>query len=326
VKGPRRGPSGYALVRKKAGRTSFQTIYDIQRRILELLGGAGRDGPTAGDAGSPRGAVDGLARHDVKIGHAGTLDRFAEGLLVVLFGSYTRLSDYFMASEKTYEATIRFGTETDTLDPEGSVVATGIPPEEPALREAMEAFVGSHEQVPPDYSAVHVDGLRASERMRKGQSVELRPRPVVIREFELISWEPPEARVRIVCTKGTYIRSLARDLALACGSRAHLSELTRLASGPFRLVDAVYPEDLSIGAIRELDSGTSEALGCVVIGLDGPESGKFLAGKPLDSIASFSAAKTDGIFAAFGDSGGFLGICGRESGKLAYRVVTGRGE
>ncbi|MBQ2259610.1 MAG: tRNA pseudouridine(55) synthase TruB [Spirochaetales bacterium] len=172
-----------------------------------------------------------------KVGHAGTLDKFAEGLMIIMIGSATKLNPVFSSFSKKYIATIEFGDETSTLDPEGEVVASAPVPTFEALKAAVDSFIGPQMQVPPLYSALHVDGKRAYEMARSGKEVEMEARPIEIYSIELLSYDGKVARVECHVSKGTYIRSLARDIAIKCGSRAHLIELKRTQVGPFTLDD-----------------------------------------------------------------------------------------
>jgi tRNA pseudouridine55 synthase len=176
-----------------------------------------------------------------KIGHAGTLDPMATGVLILCVGAATRLSEYVMASRKVYRARVHFGVETDTYDAEGAVVA-----EQPAdhlTREAVEAaldpFRGEIEQVPPMYSAIQQGGRRLYDLARAGQDVPREARAVTIFRLDLLAWEPPVATLEVACSPGTYIRSLAHDLGEALGTGAHLAALERAASGRFTVEDAV---------------------------------------------------------------------------------------
>jgi tRNA pseudouridine55 synthase len=164
------------------------------------------------------------------------LDSFAEGLLVVLVGKFTKFNPLFTAFDKLYEADFTFGSETDTLDPTGEPVFAGPVPEAPG--ELAARWIGEQMQVPPDYSAVHVAGRRASDRIRAGQTLELPARPVTIYSLDVLAWSSPVLTVRIHCSKGTYVRSLARDWGRACGSGAYVSRLKRLSVGPFELPHA----------------------------------------------------------------------------------------
>ncbi len=178
------------------------------------------------------------AHRGEKVGHTGTLDKFASGLMLVLTGGATKLNPLFSALDKSYRAEIEFGSETDTLDPEGSVVKTSELPSEKALLSAIEHFNGLfYEQVPPIYSAIHVDGKRAYSEARKGKEVDMPKRGVTIYSLSLESFDGKRCVVHAHVSKGTYIRALARDIALYCGSAAHLTGLRRLTVGPFSLDD-----------------------------------------------------------------------------------------
>lgn len=190
--------------------------------------------------------------HGKKVGHAGTLDKFAQGLLIVLTGAMTKLNPLFSSMDKSYRAEIAFGSETDTLDPEGEVIATADLPSFEQIKEAMKSFSGDILQEPPIYSALHVEGKRASALARKGKEVSLQPRPVRIDNFAAITYEDGILTADVSVSKGTYIRSLARDLGLACSSRAHLVGLTRTSIGPFTL-DEVTTEDHTDEYLSRLD-------------------------------------------------------------------------
>jgi len=174
-----------------------------------------------------------------KAGHTGTLDKFAQGLLLVLVGRGVKLAPLFDNNDKEYTGTIKFGEETDTLDPEGRIIATGRLPSLRDIEEVLPSFMGNILQAPPSYSAVHVNGERAHELARRGVEPEMKKRPVTVYNLELISWTPGEAVINAKVSSGTYIRSLARDIALAAGSRAYLSALTRTSVGKFHINDAV---------------------------------------------------------------------------------------
>jgi tRNA pseudouridine55 synthase len=217
-------PSGLLLLHKQPSLTSFDSLRDVKRVL-----GTG------------------------KAGHTGTLDKFAEGLLLVLTGRALKLSRWFTHCDKQYKGTICFGSETDTLDPEGAVIASAPLPSRDVVEQALPQFTGEILQAPPAYSAIHIDGDRASTLARQGKMPEMQKRPVTIYRLELCSWEPPFARVFVHCSGGTYVRSLARDIALAAGSCAHLSALVRTRVAGFRLEDAVQ-----IKGIRDQGSGNKE--------------------------------------------------------------------
>jgi tRNA pseudouridine55 synthase len=177
----------------------------------------------------------------IKTGHAGTLDPLATGLMIVCTGRATKTIEEFMGLEKEYTATIHLGETTPSFDLETEVdrhFPTGHISEE-MVREVLLKFLGEHNQVPPLHSAKFIDGKRAYEFARKGHDIKLDPVKVLFREIDMISFTLPEVRVRILCSKGTYIRSFARDLGEALESGAYLSELQRTAIGPYRVEDAM---------------------------------------------------------------------------------------
>ena len=180
------------------------------------------------------------------VGHAGTLDPMASGVLVLLVGEATKLSSYLTLDDKEYRATIAFGRSTTTLDAEGDLVEERAVPttllEGPDLEAALAAERVRTEQVPPAFSAISIDGARAHRLARKGKPVDLPPRPVQVRELTLVSREPAAVVVDVAVSKGYYVRSLARDLGERLGVPAHLSALERRASGPYRLDEtATWP-------------------------------------------------------------------------------------
>ncbi|HEY7599798.1 MAG TPA: tRNA pseudouridine(55) synthase TruB [Candidatus Limnocylindrales bacterium] len=220
-------PDGVLLVAKEPGPTSHDIVGLVRR-------------------------LSGVRR----VGHGGTLDPFAAGVLPVFVGQATRLAEYHLGDDKEYRALVAFGARSTTDDLEGELTPTGAPaPGRSAVSEALAAFVGTIEQVPPDYSAVHVGGRRAYELARHGRKPELRPRTVTIHALALSDWDAtdpqrPVATIEVRCSAGTYVRSLARDLGARLGSGAYLGALTRTASGPFRLVDA-HPLDAVRAALAE---------------------------------------------------------------------------
>jgi tRNA pseudouridine55 synthase len=205
-------------------------------------------GPTSHD-------VVGLVRRlsaTKRVGHGGTLDPFASGVLPVFLGKATRLVEYHLGDAKRYRATVCFGASSTTDDLEGALTpAPGAAPSRAAVEAALAGFVGEIDQRPPDYSAIKVAGRRAYALARAGQEVELAARRVTIHALELLAWDAttpgePVAELDVLCSAGTYIRSLARDLGAAVGSAAYLGALRRTASGPFT-VDAAVELD----AVRE---------------------------------------------------------------------------
>jgi tRNA pseudouridine55 synthase len=176
-----------------------------------------------------------------KVGHAGTLDPMATGVLLLCLGQATRVSEYLMAGRKRYRATVVLGAETDTYDAEGEIVQRGgrVDFEREEIEAALAAFHGPIQQVPPMYSALKRGGRPLHELARQGKTVELAPRPVEIYAIELLDWTPPEAILEVACSSGTYVRSLARDIGRHLSSYAHLGALVRLRSGSFTLSEAV---------------------------------------------------------------------------------------
>jgi tRNA pseudouridine55 synthase len=193
----------------------------------------------------------GMTSHDVvqfirrgtrinRAGHTGTLDPRASGVLVVLVGPAVRLSEFVSASDKRYQAVIKFGMTTSTFDTEGEITSrrpVDISYEE--LEEALSGFVGEFEQTPPIYSALKVKGKKAYELAREGKDVELEPRTITVHSLELLDWDPPEAVIDIQCSSGTYVRSLASDLGEKLGSGATLIGLRRTKNGRFTLREAI---------------------------------------------------------------------------------------
>ncbi len=182
-----------------------------------------------------------------KLGHAGTLDPFATGLLLVLTGRATRLASYLVGADKTYEATIQFGARSTTEDPEGEITTTHQRTSEQAVLDGLPALTGEIEQIPPAASAIHIDGERAYRRFRRGETVTVPARRVTVHAFTLMHFDPDtqEAAVVVRCGSGTYIRSLARDLGEFVGSGAYLTQLRRTEVGAFSVADAADPDLIS---------------------------------------------------------------------------------
>jgi len=181
-----------------------------------------------------------------RVGHAGTLDPMATGLLVVLVGKATSLSQYLMSADKTYVGTIELGKTTNTQDAEGEVMETRpVPPlTEAEVRAALNGFVGDQYQTPPMFSAVKIGGVPLYKSARKGEEVEREPRFIRVMEFRLTSWASPELGIVLRCTKGTYVRTLAHDLGAKLGCGAHLKTLRRTQSGHFDVAQAHTLEQL----------------------------------------------------------------------------------
>ncbi|RMF46834.1 MAG: tRNA pseudouridine(55) synthase TruB [Deltaproteobacteria bacterium] len=191
-----------------------------------------------------------------KVGHGGTLDPFASGLLPVALGSATRLLEYLLGADKTYLATMRLGQETDTQDRTGQIVARHDVPAGAAdrLPEILRQFTGSIEQVPPMFSALKKDGVPLYRLARRGEDVDRRPRRIRIERLELLEINGLDACFEVTCSKGTYVRTLAHDIGRALGCGAHLTALRRTATGSFRVEDAVRFEALVDGGRTALEA------------------------------------------------------------------------
>lgn len=183
-----------------------------------------------------------------RIGHAGTLDPMAQGLLVMLLGKATRASEYASGAEKEYIADFILGVETDTQDTTGNVFAEApVDVTESQLRQALSSFEGGYNQVPPMYSAIQKDGVRLYNLARKGKEVERESRFIALPLLELLSFDPPRGKLRVRCSKGTYIRTLCHDLGQRLGCGGAMSALTRVQAGDFSLEDA-----LTLGEVEQL--------------------------------------------------------------------------
>jgi tRNA pseudouridine55 synthase len=195
--------------------------------------------------------VQGCFPHGTRIGHAGTLDPLATGVLVLCLGQATRLTEYVQRMEKTYRARLLLGARSDTDDADGQVtpVAGAVPPSLDEVTAQLNGFLGAIEQVPPAFSAAKMSGRRAYDLARQGQGVELQPRTVHIYRIDVVRYAYPHLDIEVDCGKGTYIRSLARDLGKRLGCGALIEALRRTCIGPFQVEDAIHL-DLPGEAVR----------------------------------------------------------------------------
>lgn len=234
------GLSGWLVIDKPVGPTSAQVVGRLKRALRD----GGHGGPRSGPG-------------QLRIGHGGTLDPLASGVLPVALGEATKLTGALLNGPKTYQFTIAFGEATSTDDREGAVVATSDHrPQAAALEALLPRFTGPIAQTPPAFSALKVEGRRAYQRARAGEAVELAPRPVVIHHLALLTADGAAgtATFEVRCSKGTYVRSLARDLALAAGTVGHVAMLRRTEAGPFTLQQAISLDSacqLMLGAAPE---------------------------------------------------------------------------
>ena len=224
-------PHGWIILDKPRGLGSTQAVAAVKRNLR----------------------TGGYAK--TKVGHGGTLDPLAEGVLPIALGEATKLAGRMLDASKIYEFTVNFGVETDTLDTEGEVIErSDVRPSLPQIEAVLPDFTGPIEQVPPAYSALKVDGKRAYELARAGEAVELKTRAVTIHSLAITDGphERDEITLRAHVSKGTYIRSLARDIARALGTCGHVTYLRRIKAGPFREEQAI-----SLDKLNEISNGAS---------------------------------------------------------------------
>ncbi len=275
-------PEGLLLVDKPGGMTSHDVV-DIVRRRLGTR----------------------------KVGHAGTLDPMATGLLVLGVGRATRLLRFLGALPKTYEGTARLGVETTTLDADGEVtVERPVTATEVEVRDAMASLLGDSMQSPPAYSAVKVGGRKLYEAARRGEVLEAAPRPIHVGAFELIAMRGPDVDFRVVCSGGTYVRVLLADVGTAVGSGAHLTRLRRTAIGALEAIEAVepalagspLPPERAIAHLPRLDLSSEEAIAASHGRILGP-------------------AGVTGPYAVFAPDGTFIGVYEDEGAKARPQVI-----
>lgn len=284
---------GQLLLDKPAGITSFSALKDLKSAL-----GTGR------------------------IGHTGTLDKFATGLLVVLVGKYTKLAELFSGLDKCYRATMVLGRSTDTLDPEGEVIEEGPLPDLQRVEEASERLTGTIEQIPPIYSAVHVEGRRAYRIARSGGEPKLEPRRVTIYRLEIVDYRPPELDIKVECSKGTYVRALARDLGTLSGSCAYLTSLRRTRVGPYDVREAA---PVHASAAAQMLAGSVERLlrldGVSAVTVKAEAAAGVRNGQKLKGSFFTDEPKTDGLYSLLDSSGSLLAMAVRDRGEYRYRMV-----
>jgi tRNA pseudouridine55 synthase len=263
-----------------------------------------------------------------RVGHGGTLDPFATGVLPVFLGRATRVVEFHLGDRKAYRATVCFGATSTTDDLEGELApVSGASVSREAVEAALPSLTGRISQVPPAFSAIKVAGRRAYAMARAGQQVELRPRDVEIHRLDLVGWdatdpERPIAIIEVECSAGTYVRALARDLGTAVGSGAYLGALARTASGPFRIEDAVPLEDVRRAAgegseqlaalLRPVDAGL-DALPSISLTAD--ELPGFARGQHLRLRGGLPSAGDEPI-RVLGPDGALVGIGRAADGRL----------
>ena len=274
--------------------------------------GGGPDSPTSHDV------VDCVRRAlgTDRVGHLGTLDPFAAGLLVVVVGRATRLSAFAAGWDKAYEGVIRLGTTTTTDDATGTPIATSDgwrALERADVEAALARFRGAYEQRPPAYSAVKIAGERAYRRARRGEAVVPASRRVEVAELALDRFAAPDVAFRAAVSSGTYLRSLARDVGEALGCGAHLAALTRTRVGPYRLADAVAPQAVTLGDLRD----PAELVRVLPRrDLDTAGRGAVIHGRPIPA-----GKEEEGAVALFTD-GQLVAVAERVGDVLKPRVVV----
>ncbi len=223
---PAKEIEGVLLVDKPAGMTSHDVVYRLRRKLQMQ-----------------------------RIGHAGTLDPMATGLLIMLIGKATRISQYLISVDKIYEGEITLGVTTNSQDAEGEVMETRPVPAltEDQVREQMKTFLGDQYQIPPMFSAIKIDGVPLYKKARQGEEVVREPRFIRVAAFDLLSFQSPKLTFRLACTKGTYVRTIANDLGQKLGTGAHLSALRRTGSGKFSLAQCTPLAEIQELSLPEIE-------------------------------------------------------------------------
>jgi len=291
--------AGFLIIDKESGWTSHDVVAKVRRHV----GG--------------------------KVGHAGTLDPMATGLLVVAVGGATRLLRFVQASRKEYVATAMFGVATDSLDADGSVLSrVPMPVSQSQVEEVLDRFRGEIFQVPPMVSARKVEGKRLYELAREGRVVEREARAVTIDELEITDFAPsdyPEVSFRIVCSTGTYVRTLGDDIARALGGRAHLTSLRRTRNGQLDVADSVQIADLveaaDDGRIDDLVVGASEALGALIpVTVDDSGAFRVSNGRPI-AYHHDTGVEDHAFVRVLDDAGSLVAVYRRAGEQLLPEVV-----
>jgi len=257
-----------------------------------------------------------------KAGHAGTLDPLASGLLIALFGEATKFAGLLLESDKEYLATVKLGETTATGDAEGDLLeARPVAASAAEVRIALQKFMGEIEQIPPMHSALKREGVPLYKLARRGQSVERQPRRVRILELESLDFNPPFLNIRVRCSKGTYVRTLAEDIGAALGCGAHLAGLRRTASGRFRVDDAVPVAALETMAPPERRARVI-GLDALLVELPRVDLDAALAAKLRNGQSLPLQTLSEGVSAVYGPDGALIGIGRAEDGTLRPLRLT----
>jgi tRNA pseudouridine55 synthase len=287
---------GLILLDKPSGPTSHDMVYAVRR-------GSG----------------------EKRVGHAGTLDPLATGLLVMCLGPATRLSEYLAGKDKHYRARLRLGQSTTTYDSQGEVTATSATiPDQLAVEAALAGFRGAQQQVPPAFSAVKRGGQKAYELARRGEAVVLDPRSIVVHTLELVDWQPPDAVLEVHCSAGTYIRSLAHDLGQRLGCGAHLTALRRTASGSLTVERAVtlaaLQEAFARGDWRQYLLPADSALAdWPAIQLTAEGAARVQRGQTVPMEPGFVAGENEQLGRAYDPDGWFIAVVRAVSTSRAWQ-------
>ncbi len=289
---------GLLCIDKKAGFTSFETIRDIKKRL-------------------------GLK----KVGHTGTLDKFASGLLLLLSGGCTRLVPLFHNLDKEYVAKICLGTETDTLDPEGAVVMNAKVPGLADIESVLDRFTGDVLQSPPLYSAIHIKGERAYKLARRGECIDVPARRIRIDGITILAFDPPYLTVNVRCSSGTYIRSLARDMGRAAGSCGYLTALERVRIGNFLLRNETGAGNCdNFGKMMEPYEFFANLDGCGIRTVKAEYENIVRHGGVLRDEYFTSETDAETVYGLFDADRSFLGAVRKEHSLFRYLAVMNRGD
>lgn len=257
-----------------------------------------------------------------RVGHAGTLDPLATGVLLVCVGQATRVAEYLMAGQKTYRAEALLGIVTDTYDTDGEIIAAApVPPLSQAdIEAALGPFTGEIMQTPPVYSAIKQAGVPLHRRARRGEAVRPEPRPVRIHSISVVAWEAPRLTLEVTCDPGTYIRSLVHDLGQVLGCGAALSALTRTRSGRFSVADGISLDALAEAArngetLRHLQPITAALSALIAVPIGAEEEQRLRNGQPLPCVARPAG---DTGYAVDAD-GAAVAILTYDVGRMAWR-------
>jgi tRNA pseudouridine55 synthase len=260
-----------------------------------------------------------------RIGHLGTLDPQATGVLPLAVRGATKLVPFFQQRDKRYVGTVHLGVETDTLDGEGEVLRRSSDPlpQEDAVRTALAKFVGDIEQIPPMYSAVKRGGVPLHRLARQGEEVEREPKKVRIDRLELLRFDPPEAEIRVDCSAGTYVRTLAQDLGAALGCGAYLSSLRRLRSAPFDIEQALTvqqcAEAAEAGALESLLIPPEVALDLPRVKLAAPAVERLTNGSEI-SPGSLSRARPGTHVCGIGPDGRLVAVLELRADRMLWPI------